>query len=149
MKQNINISFLFFIIITFITNAVHGHVIERRSTAKVTDLPEFTDCSISVFSWVNQGLGWGFEMFGEGECFLFTLGMDQTTFLEKYEVSGVILNDKRINGLVMEYQYDKPNGFRFYSNDYKDMNILYMIIRNKETNKFYVKRFVTKTLITS
>ncbi|OUM58380.1 hypothetical protein PIROE2DRAFT_64451 [Piromyces sp. E2] len=139
MKQRINIYFLFFIIATFISGVVKGAVVERRSITKITQLPEFNDCNISINSWANAGPFFGGP---RGAIFKFTLGMNKDEFFEKYEVSGVIFNDMKLNGVSLNYLTD-TDGFRFNLEQYEDLNQIYLIIRNKETNKFYIKRLIS------
>lgn len=70
-------------------------------------------------------------------------GIDKANFLNKYEVENIRLNGNLIKNEDIIYKYD--NGFRFYTPDFKNNNIVNMTIRNKDTNKKYLKELKVRT----
>lgn len=107
------------------------------------DLKELKDFDITVESILNMMPSWPSSDAGLKEAyFWFDLsGIDPKQFFNDYEIETIELNNCKIENQKIIYEYDS---FRFYSPNYKNDNIIFLIIKNKNTNERYFKNIDVK-----
>ena len=117
--------------------------IENNKWCLINSFPEFTDVDITLYSWLDlMPMSIPSEDYIRPAYFVFTTEVETSVFLEKYEVEKVMINEKEINITEVEYSSNQ-NGFRIDTIYYKkDSNDVRIIIRNKETNKRYLKEII-------
>jgi len=108
----------------------------------VSTVQELKKFDIKAFSCLNLMPGSNPK---KEAYFCFNIGIKKEDFLEEYEIESIILNDKQINNEDIIHKYD-PNGFRFYSLNFKNNNNIDIIIRSKKTNEKYLKKFNIPTI---
>lgn len=82
----------------------------------------------------------------EKASFSFLLeGIDKDSFLNNYEIDSVELNETKISNQEIRFGKD-TNAFGFNSSNYKDINTIVLIVKNKNTNKKYYKEIQVKTI---
>lgn len=105
-------------------------------------LPEFTDVSIELYSWLDLMPGMTIPGEKKEAYFVFNLGISKEEFQEKYEVKNITINDEEIN-LNKEFYYypDDRDAFRIDTIHYeRGVNEVKILIHNKETNQSYLKK---------
>ena len=97
-------------------------------------IQELTAFDISVISYLDLMPTWTENDNPLEAYFTFTLiGIEKDVFLDEYEIESIKLIGSTIRNEDIIYYYD-DYGFRFYSSEYKNNNIINLIIRNKKTN---------------
>jgi len=119
----------------------------EKSSKSVESLDTLKEFKISIFACLDLMPKVG--KYGDPEAYyVIDLGMKNTEFREKYEISELTLNGYDISVDDVIYRYDS-DGFRFYSVHYERgaINHITLLIRNKETNQYYYKEIETLVIV--
>ena len=108
------------------------------------NIQELADFDIEVTSYLDLMPTFVENSQPKKAYYAFSLsGIDKDKFLIEYEIISIELNGNIINNT--DITYDDNNGFRLYSSDYKENNIIKLIIRNKNTDLKYQKELQVST----
>ncbi len=106
---------------------------------------ELTSFDITVISYLDLMPTGSKNDNSQEAYFKFTLvGIEKDEFIDEYEIESINLNGSTINNEDIIYDHD-DYGFRFYSSNYKNNNVINLIMKNKKTNIEYSKRLKVST----
>lgn len=116
-------------------------IIENENVEKINMLIDF---DITVSSYLNLMPTVPEDNSPKKAYFSFDLvGIDKENFMKDYEIESIKLNDIYINNA--EILYEEDNGFRFYSEKYKNSNNIEIKLKNKNTDEIFYKELKVKT----
>ncbi len=148
MKNKNKIVFIFlaiFIIISIIIS-IFLILLKNNKNNIINSAKQLNDFDINVISYLDLMPKTGENADKKEAYFSFSLiGIDKETFFNMYNIESIYLNNKLIS--IDDIVYSDKNEFRFYSSKYKDNNVIYIIIINKDTNERYFKKLEVKTNI--
>ncbi len=135
-KKTLIIS-LVIILVIILSLFISLYIINYNKIDEIQGLEEFTDYDVSVNSYLDlmpsPNKSKNYAYFD-----LIVNGITKDEFLNNYKIDKIYLNNKIIEISDIE-------NFRFYSSKTKKNNVIYIIIKNLNTNVTYYKKLEVST----